>query len=44
MAGAFHGPGEPDCEIHVAFPARVLCAPRWHVCPRTPPSMRWQSW
>ena len=27
-----------------AFPARALCAPRWHVCPRTPPSTRWQSW
>ena len=44
MAGAFHGPGEPDCEIHVwAFPARALCAPRWHACPRTPPLTRWQS-
>ena len=35
MAGAFHGPGEPDCEIH---------ALHWPACPRMPPSTRWQSW
>ena len=44
MAGAFHGAGEPDCEIHVASPAPVRCAPRWLSCRRTPRWTRWPSW
>ena len=41
MAGAFHGPGEPDCEIHVGVSGPARCAPRWPSCPRTP---RWTRW
>ena len=43
MAGAFHGPGEPDCVVHVAFPARARCAPALPSCPRTRRWMRWRS-
>ncbi len=44
MAGAFHGAGEPDCEIHVGVSGPVRCVPRWPSCRRTPRWMRWPSW
>ena len=39
MAGAFHGIGEPETVINVAFPVRALCSPQSAV-QATAPSVR----
>lgn len=44
MAGAFHGPGEPDCEIHVGVSGPGAVRAALARLPKDAPSMRWQSW
>ena len=43
MAGAFHGAGEPDCEIHVGVSGPGAVRAALANCPRTPRWTRWPS-
>ena len=44
MAGAFHGAGEPDCEIHVGVSGPGAVRAALASCRRTPRWTRWPSW
>ena len=44
MAGAFHGPGEPDCEIHVGVSGPGAVRAALARLPKDAPSTRWPSW
>ena len=44
MAGAFHGPGEPDCEIHVGVSGPGAVRAALARLPKDAPIDRWPSW